>query len=743
MSTGNQDKLVNMGDGGKAAAESVEEMQSMFEAAKTEVERYAAERRECQELLLGEQWCRQRFETDGELIYLRDLQGEDDMELLQDNALADLLVSRVSQCVGAIPRFEAMPSTHEQADFTKAKAVTRMIPPLLYHLKSISHWRQILMACGYYNCAFGKVGWSRSLGPVKNGKPIGDVSLDVIPPFDMFVDPDAFRVAPVRTDEHDARWLFHRYTTTLGELELIAKAEHSAKTPTGGDQVWDGLPDEVVPYDGERDDSPDRRRNRPRTASRLKDGKLAPWSRVECLGFYAFPDEKHGRGRYALILPRNDWHIVNYRECLPHDAVVEGRELGGLFPFYMTWDEQVPGQLAGRSRTKAAAVHQRIKNRRLSEREDFLAKTLPYTPVDKRMGIDFKSVRNVPGMGIVLPFDGLIGDRLPETKYPPAVLNFVTASTEAEARAERGCENRMRIHSLANYPRRAMTATEAVEAMRYDADSLAQEAYLAEENCYLPHVKLVLEMVMRNYGDERTVSYVGDQNRTEVVRIMASGIDFKDIIIVGDPGSSMPRNRRLMKAEVLEAAKVGAFADPNPQMAEKKARWFMDLMGLHSALDMGGDQMDINNARAENADMLAGKDIPPPQLGDNDPIHLYGPLCHLDLRKDPAYRNLEPGKKAAVEKVLAAHCAIHQENIDQAADELRQKNPNLLNPMAEIMKIALGRVRPGAGDEGRGAGVAGPVAMAQPPGQPVDFVRPDGTRVYRETKGPKSSNQVG
>lgn len=737
---GNQDELNRLGVAGGEAAEAVEELGEMFEAAKVEVDRLALERRECQELLLGEQWIETRV-RDNALISLRDLRSQDDMQYLQDNALADSLEARVAQVCGAIPNFEATPATNEQADFTKAKATTAMIRPLLYHLNSLSHWQMMHVTAGMYDCGFGKVGWSPSLGPVKRGKPMGDVALSVIPPFDIFADPDADRVAPQRTDENDARWLFHRYTTTVGELELLMNGEHDEKTPTGLDQVWAKLPEKIEPFDHEA--SPDSRRNRERTARWLKNGKLAPWCRIELLAFYAFPDSRNEAGRYCLLLPKNDNWILNYRKSLPYDAKKDGKELPGLFPFYMVWDKRWPGQLAGRSRTKAAAVHQRTINRRLSEREDLLAKVTPKTFVDKRMGIDFNGLRSVPGMGVVVPFDGMVGDKLPVTDWPTAVDRYVVSSIDAETRAKRGIEDRMGIHSLANYPRRPLTATEAVEAMRYDQDALSQDAKQAERGAYTHHVSLVLQMVLRKCDEDRLVSFVGDRNRSEVVRIAAGDIHYKDIIIVSE-GTSMPRNRRLMKAEVLEAAKVGAYSSPTPEIAEKKMRLFMEHMELKSSMEMTGDDMDVQNAKTENADLVAGKTIKPPQPGDNDWIHLYGPGCHVELYKTPEFRNLEPGKKAAAMQELQAHMGLHQMNIDQATEELAARNPNLPNPQAELMKIALGRVRPGTtGDGGRGTGsAAGPAAMQPAPGQPVDFQRPDGTRVYRETAGPKSSNQV-
>ena len=740
---GNQDKLVHLGNLGRHAAEFIDEAKPMFEDAERQVMRYAAERKQNLQMLLGEQWSNIR-ESDLALVLERDVRRimhSNDVELISDNVLSDLLVNRVSQVIGTVPVFEGVPTSSEQSDMAKAKYVTKMAPAFWHHLKMVSFFRKMHIMAGYYNCAFGKVGWSKTLGDVVNGKPQGDVTLTAIPPFHIFVDPDAERVMPRVVDEEtDARWLFHRFSTTLGDLKDAMHKPGEGKTPTGGSILWADLPDSFLRPASTSLEVNAGQKLSDRRVIMDKFGKLSDRSRLWGLGYYEQPSTRYGRGRYAVMLPDSGWHIIEYRECLPDDAVLYGKKLPGLFPFFMLWDEQVPGQLAGRSRTAAATQHQRAINRTATEWQDIERRHLPKTYIDRSTGIDYDGVVDDPRLGLVIPLDSRVGGEMPKTDWPPVIRSFAENSINKISHYTRRAEDRMRIHSLAYYPRRSITATEAVNAMRYDQDALVQEAYIAEECAYVPATSLVLQEVLRHYGDERVISFLADRNRMEVQRVLASDIQFKDVIITA-AGSSVPMNRKLIKAEVLELVKVGYFSDPNPEKAEKKQRWLGDLMQLESSVEYSEDELDIKNARAENMELLAGKKIPPPGPDDNDSIHLLGPLCHFSLGKMPEFCNIkDPARRAAILYNRDAHVRLHAERMNQEADGLAEDG--VPNPMAQLMRIGLGRVKPGAVPPGQQQ-AAGPITTPPQPGQPIDVKRPDGTRVYRETPGPKTAKQVG
>ena len=735
---GNQDIIKGMGPTGRHAADALDEFRQMFAQAEAENMRYTGERRLNHEMLRGEQWSRIR-DVDLQLILERTIRGSDGVELLTDNVLSDLLVSRVSQLIGNVPIFEGVPATSEQSDVTKAKYVTKMAKAFWYYLKLVPFFRKMHVMAGYYNCSFGKVTWNPSLGDMVRGKPQGEVSIQAIPPFHMFVDPDAERVMPRRIEESDAQWLFHRQLVTIGDLKATEVKSPERNTPTGGSMIVAGLPDlrNIVPAIVSPVGAVDEAGKTERTPVKNSEGELGDFTKVWVLSFYQQPSEQFPRGRFARMLPDNGMWITRYRECLPDDAVQYGAKLPGLFPFFMIWDEQVPGQLAGRSRTAAAIPQQRLINKSLVEWNDARRRHQPRTYLPKG-SIDPEGIIDDPRLGLTFLYDPrLPEEQKPSTEWPTAIPRFSQTSRDEIDFYTRRAGERMRINPLAYYPNRAMTATEALEAMRYDRESLTQEAYIAEECAYIPCTELVLQEVQRHYGDTRMVNFLGDRNRMEVVRVLASDLSFKDIIITSS-GSSVPVNRRLMKAEVMNLVQIGYFSDIDPSKQKMKQMWLADLLQLESSIEMSADELDIKNARAENMMLLTGQPIPPPMDGDNHVTHLLGPLCHEEFYKSPEYRNLEPGRREAVYQNCEAHMKLHALALDEDANALAEMG--VANPATQIVASTLNRIKPSAQP---GQQPPGPVGMPPGPGQPVDTKRPDGTRVFREQSSPKLSNVLG
>jgi len=731
MATGNQDTLRKQGNAGRRAADFIDESEQMFDAAEREVMKFSAQRKENHEFLFGDdQWSEVRAH-DLALISGRDVYGSDAV-LLQDSVLADTLDARVSQVVGAVPRFEAVAASASQADMTKAKYVTKMIPGFWRHLTMVAHFNKAMLTAGAYNLAFGKVAWDRTMGDIVNGKPQGEVSLAIVPPFNVFPEPGCERVMPERVDPTDARWLFHRFVTTLGDLKAAIHDPGSGKTPTGGDVVWRPLPGgkELTPADGTDGLSV---RDRMRDVLRTKDGSLSDAAEIRGMAYYQHPSAAYLRGRYVLMLPDNGNYVLEYRESLPDDAVVFGRKFPGLFPFYTMWDKQALGRLAGRSRVAAAIPHQRIINKTMTYNEKTQDTHQPKTYFDRRFGIDLDAVVDDPRVGLAIGYDSRPGGEFPKTEWPPEMAAF---EHQAEAKISwhtRRIEDRIGAHSLRNYPRRSVTATEVLQVMRSDEAALTQEARLAEDCAYVPATKLVLQMVQRHYGNDRMIHFLGDRNRLEVERVMAEDILFKDVLIVST-GSSMPMNRKKMLAEVMELVRVGLFSSTDEKEQKHLRRMLFDLVRLESSIDSTADELDIKNARAENMQIVAGHDIPPPGPGDNDPIHLYGPGCHFEFLKSAEYRNLPDDKRRMALRFLQAHMMIHAARIDEKVSESGVS-------MSQLVSTALNRVRPAPAQQGQQT--PGPAGLPGPANQPVDTVNEAGTRVYRERPGaPKTGNQA-
>ena len=748
---GNQDELIKLGPVGSRAANFLDQAKDQYEAAEREVRKYERQRQENLEMLLGNQWCvwdnLKVRHVDGKLILRGRSQQE---EYLTDNVLHDLLMKRVAATTGGIPIFEAVPGSSQQADFTKAKYATKLIPALWYHRQAVAFLQTCVTGAGYYNVFFGKVAWDDTMGRVVAGSPEGEIALVGIPPTSMMIDPAATRVMPERIERTDAKWLFELGLMTLGELRAIGEKPRRGNTPTGGGYIRCPLPDEKnlrpadSQYTGPAASGVDRR-NPEIAVIRDRKGDLTARSELRRAMYYEQPDPDAGfsRGRYCLMLPDNDWRIVEYRECLPDDARGNnGVMLPGLFPFFTVWDEQIQGQLAGHSRTSESIPYQRAINTTLRQITQTRRRFGPVTWYDKSMAIDMDNVRENTPIGTAIPYDSRPGGEPPKTDWPTAAERYERESTALISFYTKRMEDRMGIHTMRSTGDRTMSATEFAHNMRVEDQALSKEAVLLENTGAIPMTKLMLQQVQRHYGNERIIRTLGNRNRAEVMQVMAEDVSFADIVITA-PGSSMPVNRARIKAEVMASAQLGFFTPKtgDPAEAKRKETWFADLMQLESSIEESSDELDIRNARAENMDILAGKGIPPPQVGDNDAIHLYGQLCHWDLFKTPDFRNQSPDKRASQRTVAGAHIGLHMMRLEQRLEALKDFGVT----MADLLALGLSRVKPGPSMTPQQT--PGPVGMPPAPGQPVDTTRqtPSGpVRVYQETPGvPKTGNLIG
>jgi len=743
MSYANQSQLALLGPVGMRAAEFIEQAKEEVAAAEKHVAKWNAQRKENMEMLLGDQWCM----TDPVSLELKDgriiLRRKGYQMFLTDNVLIDLLMKGVDSVCGEIPRFEAIPASNQQMDFVKAKYVTRLIPGLWYHRKAVSFMRECITGARYYNLFFGKVVWNPALGRVVKGKPEGDISLIGIPPMSMFVDPSAMRVMPERIEDTDARWLFEMGMMTVAELNAMASLPQEGKTPTGGDYIRSLPPSDyqLNPSDNAHATAEGAEVTadafKPEIVNvRGKDGKLLGMSKIRRMLKYEQPSEEFPRGRYCFILPDNDYWVMEYRECLPDDEMVGDKELPGLSPFFTFWDEKVAGQLAGHSRTAEAIPYQRALNQTVTDMEQAKRRFKPVTWLDRSLGVDIDGMRENTPLGTIIPYDARTNGELPKIAWPEAVERFLNECRMDVAFYTRRMENLMGVHSMLSDGSRQTSATEFAHNMRIEQQSTNGEASEIEETAVISMTKLMLQQYQRHAGAERMILTMADRNRSEVMQVMSEDIDFKDIIITA-AASSVPVNRALQKAEVVNFASLGVFTDKDPTEAKRKERWMMDLMSLESSAEESGDQLDINNARAENMRILAGEDIIVPRAGDNDEIHLYGPLCHSDFMKLPEFRDQAKEKYRKQLDVMQAHNTLHM-------TRLEDKSQVLGIPVADLVAAGLSRVKPGPPVD-QGQQPPGPAGgLPPPPGTPVDFIGPTGVRTFQERPGAnKTANLVG
>ena len=167
-------------------------------------------------------------------------------------------------------------------------------------------------------------------------------------------------------------------------------------------------------------------------------------------------------------------------------------------------------------------------------------------------------------------------------------------------------------------------------------------------------MKLILRMQQRYYTEERLVRYVGSYGRATVVKFKGSDLHFDEVQIV--EGTSVPMNRTLQVQKAMGAMKAGAFANPDPEKAEKRRQELFQLIELNVTMETTLDAQNWSRARDENLRLLQGEDIRSPRISEHQQIHIDA--IDLLLTSSEFY-NLNDADQQKVESLAMQHKAIH------------------------------------------------------------------------------------
>jgi hypothetical protein len=223
----------------------------------------------------------------------------------------------------------------------------------------------------------------------------------------------------------------------------------------------------------------------------------------------------------------------------------------------------------------------------------------------------------------------------------------------------RRAEDKMEAHSAAYHPHTSSTTLGEIEIMKLeDVSRQGADIARAESNVYAPTVKLLLQLCQRFYTNERMIRFFGDKNKATVVKFKGSDLHFEDVMIV--PGTSLKKSRALQVQMALRAAELGMFSSQDPQEAARLRQDLADHLTLNLTVESTDDQLDTNNAKDENQQMLEGIE-PPVEWSDNHFIHKR---WHMRVLKSSDFRNLPEPTKTTVRAIVMHHNDMHTEAME-------------------------------------------------------------------------------
>lgn len=646
-------KAASDGQIAKDALRTLDQLKENFAVAEEGTKFLNVDRKLNQAFYRGDQWWEYNPVNDQ---VTEPLAGDDSIHLCADNVIRPLVDTKTATVSNATPGLDVVPRTSNQGDIARATLSNR-VGKVLWQQHTMSDFYQRGHKTAYirFNCFqfydfrpdFGKPVNSVRLdgtgNPIVNAesgrsetywRPSGSLLIENVPPEQVHVDPRAERVVPEPTEPTDARWLFREMIVDVGEVlnNPRWKTARIDKTPAGKPVVYGGVPpvdkvtkhDSIAANDAENalrsEQGPDPRRSADGSSTYAdKPAKQAKGKVVKLLLYWehGWSNPNYPLGRFAVFMPENDWHILQYQEELPH-AMPD--HLLGIFGWTMIVGNHLPGRLAGVCALTDSRDGQVTINKRLTVLNELRERFVPYVVVNEESGITRESFANI-GVAMLLKATGAYGAMLPTVVWPPALAQEINATLKETLHHINQIQQKLGIHDPNYYPHQQGTTWSEISSVMFrDYSNLKSvDVARAERTVYGPGLKVMIKLVQRNYSDEQLRVFFGDQGDATIQQFKQGELDDMDVTIV--PGSSMEMNQALRAQMALDLFGKGVLNDPDLETMRNIRNDVLDLVGVQLNLDMTLDQLQRKWQRDENNQILMGKE-PSVAWWDNNPVHM-------------------------------------------------------------------------------------------------------------------------
>lgn len=604
------------------------------------------------------------------------------------------------------PLPEVIPATGNDADMMAAKVADKLLK-YIWEKEGLDKRKAIelygwMLVCG---SAFLMPWWDHETGdvieipeavedaellenPDKAIQNLGDIRVEVVSPFEVYVDPMA------RTWE-EVRYLFHVRAVHVDVLRDMFPEHANTIQPESGLELintWFADPLFVAPG--------------------LSQPTYRPLRDVARLvEYYERPSRKYPRGRHAIAAGTSNWVIIE--DSLPYDH----REIPLVkFDFI-----PVPGRFWGMSLIEHLIPLQ--KNLNLTKSmiiENKIALTRPKVLIPSTSGISPEAFTTEAGEKIYYnPLGGA-----PTPWVPPPIPGYVLSeiqSIEADF---------MEVSSL-HWVSRGMNPpgvrTAAGIAILQEADETPLGPILVwNEQSWTETARQVIELARQFYTEPRIVhAHLGD--RVEAVEFTREKLEGRYRVLVS-LGSSIPLSKAARIQFAFELLDRGAFRDPSGRIDEVRLFKFLEMEAAVEAFHE--DNADIRLARFENMEMRDSNTMFEPGELDNHPLHIQ---LHTQFVKELALNDPQHPAIPLIQK----HIEQHEEFMKRAAVKQAAQQFDVQRRIQEIQQVLMQTSQqaaagpapapgPTAGPAPGGPLAGGPTAAPPGPVPPAAPVPPAG-----------------
>lgn len=497
------------------------------------------------------------------------------------------------------PTFTVVATTADEDDVAKSRGCKRFLGWLWETCGWADVFRKALAWALTTGNGFVKVFWDSSAGPIVEvdgtAQALGDVAIDHVSPFELFIDPFARSL-------DEASWVIH------ARLRSVDYVYEKYGVKVSGDAsavvtIPEGLPSGRNAYGAD---------------------SALPATLVK--EYWERPSTLYPRGRYAVIASNK----VLYAGDNPYAATCP-------IPFAHMGHLPVPGELYSSSIIKHLRQVNVVYNKLFS---DIVANTskLATPPLLAPLNSLLTDPRFEPGE--ILYYNPLTGGDnirpLDVNPYPPHVVNLLLRILQ-----QRDDISGVSEVSRGTVPRNVRSAAALSYLLETDETRLgvtarAWEAFIGRALQY------ALNLARQFYTTPRVLRILGDNSVWEAKLFKAEDIP-PDADVRVEPGSTLPKSVTYQQEFVMNLWRERVITDP---------RLVLRLTQYGSMEEVQVDlDLDSGQASRENQKLLAGEQV---EVEDfhNHTVHI---VEHNRFRKTTQYEELPPERK----EVFKAHVAQH------------------------------------------------------------------------------------
>jgi hypothetical protein len=559
--------------------------------------------------------------------------------LLVDNRIVGIVSTEQAKMTKQNPVWQVIPTSAESADLEASRVGEDIMRYLWRHLKMRKQLMSALRWSSVACAGFWKIYWDSGKGekvtivvdgegnPVEHGetgapmKPgdfpdgqlpeglqskmiaTGDVAIETVSPFEMYVD-------PLAEDWDEAEWCIQQ---TVKSPEWV-KVRFNKDLPPDA-EAGPGAAESMM------------------ATVRATSGS-GGYKGVRVSEYWAKPSTKYPKGCRVV------W--------AKGQLLLEEDNPYGELPFVMFKGIDIPGRIW----PSAPVEHLRGPQLELNKNRSQIAENASRVGNPAFMKSRQANVKYHGEPGETIEYDDTLQNATPSYLEPPQLPQYVT---DLQQRIEQSLQDISGQHEVSSAQVPAgVTAASAINLLQEADDTrLGPRIYDMEEVLGEAGSRL-LKLVAQYWTDERTIMIMGDDNAWLTRQFRGAMLKGNTHVEV-QAGSAFPRSKAAKQAaiqNILNLALQYSKEALNPRVLAKVMRDY-EAGGLEKLFgDLTVDEAQVNR---ENIELASGAGFPVNPF-DNHNLHIEG---HTEMQKSAAYASADEKVKQSIE----AHVIEHRQQL--------------------------------------------------------------------------------